>query len=381
MPLLPASFNATSLRATRHPGGTRFETASRLSRLATSFPGRSALCASLLLIGSAWTNAAHALCGTPDPNYPYPATVQVGSFPAVTTLKHVPVGQIMAHYDVDLVVSSVPGWANCASGSPNGQYGLTNPVTTLSPSGIDHVYATGIPGVGIRIRPASASNAYFYITPPPFAAPTPTTNVTLYAPRRLIVEFVRTAMGVGQGELIFDYETRFFIETRTAPTGSFHKIVGTALRTTLQQSTYFSSCHTPAADTRVDMGRAMIAEIKLGQAKEQAFSLDVHCEGMNPTAKPPVEVYLEGNAGRDGVLMLDGAGAAQVAKGVGIAVTDEAGVALPLAKQSTVPLEWQSSRPNVERYRLSGKARYVATDDEITAGKADATLTYVLQYN
>lgn len=101
---------------------------------------------------------------------------------------------------------------------------------------------------------------------------------------------------------------------------------------------------------------------------------------MNPATKPPVKVYFEGNAVRDGLLNLDNNRAPHVAKGVGIAVTNDKGVALPFTKENALPLTWQSSDPNVERYHFSGQARYVATTGEMTAGKADATLSYVLQY-
>ncbi|RIZ50943.1 hypothetical protein AXX04_29995 [Pseudomonas aeruginosa] len=57
------------------------------------------------------------------------------------------------------------------------------------------------------------------------------------------------------------------------------------------------------------------------------------------------------------------------------------GVDLPFAKARALALTWQSSVPDAEIYSFSGKARYVATGGDITGGKADATLTYVLEYN
>lgn len=60
-------------------------------------------------------------------------------------------------------------------------------------------------------------------------------------------------------------------------------------------------------------------------------------------------------------------------------MTNDKGKDVPFTKGGALPLTWQSSGTNLERYRFSGKARYVATTGEMTAGKADATLTYVLQ--
>ncbi|KPD28912.1 hypothetical protein AOA77_11900 [Pseudomonas paraeruginosa] len=57
------------------------------------------------------------------------------------------------------------------------------------------------------------------------------------------------------------------------------------------------------------------------------------------------------------------------------------GVALPFAKERAVSLAWRNSAPDAEIYGFSGKAKYVATGGEVIPGKADAVLTYVLEYN
>lgn len=350
--------------------------------MATSFPGKAAACLSLLLIGSAWTGAAFALCKFPVNGMTYPASTPINSLPTTIKLDHVAIGQPMAlpiTVPLALTITPAPSWAWCGN---DGEYGLTAPVTTLHLSSIPGVYETGIPGVGIRIKLIGNGNNHVHWTSgAPFTKSTPAQGTELYAPTKAVFEFVRTAMGVGKGSFSFDYETQFFIDTNyTTPKRPHYRIVGTSLRTSLEQDTYFTSCHTPRTVTDVNMGRAVVAEIKLGQAKEHAFSLDVQCEGMNPATKPPVKVYFEGNAVRDGLLNLDGGGAANVAKGVGIAVTSDKGMDVPFTKGGALPLTWQSSGTNLERYRFSGKARYVATTGEMTAGKADATLTYVLQY-
>ncbi|MGN7832920.1 fimbrial protein [Pseudoxanthomonas sp. 22568] len=370
------------MKTTARSPGKHATTSTPASRMATSFPRKAAACLSLLLIGSAWTGAAHALCGRPHNGMTYPDSTPIAPLPTTIKLDHVGIGQPMTKDPITvplaLTISIVPNWSWCGN---DGQYGLTTPKTTLQPSNIPGVYETGIPGVGVRIKLASDSNNGFWSSAAPFERSTPNTGGTLFAPTKAVFEFVRTAMGVGKGSFSFDYETQFFIDTNyTTPKRPHYRIVGTSLRTSLEQDTYFTSCHTPRTVTDVNMGRAVVAEIKLGQAKEHAFSLDVQCEGMNPATKPPVKVYFEGNAVRDGLLNLDGGGAANAAKGVGIAVTNDKGKDVPFTKGGALPLTWQSSEPNLERYRFSGKARYVATTGEMTAGKADATLTYVLQY-
>lgn len=354
------------------------DTSNPSSRMAVSFPRKAVACLSLLLIASAWTSAAHADCR----NYgaeSYPQQVSIKNFPASFTLKKANIGEIIATHTEYFYseTGSAPYW-NCG---PDDWYRMTPPKITLLASHLPQVYETGIPGVGIRIKFSTRINPRYYNLPPPInQSISQGGGGSLYPPQFVTIDFIRTAMGVGKGDFTFSYETEFSVQTKFPTAGSWHKIVGTSLRTTLKQDVYFTSCHTPRTVTDVNMGRAVVAEIKLGQAKEHAFSLDVQCEGMNPATKPPVKVYFEGNAVRDGLLNLDGGGAANVAKGVGIAVTNDKGKDVPFTKGGALPLTWQSSGTNLERYRFSGKARYVATTGEMTAGKADATLTYVLQY-
>ncbi|WP_261792992.1 fimbrial protein [Pseudomonas chlororaphis] len=205
----------------------------------------------------------------------------------------------------------------------------------------------------------------------------------MYFPNILSVEFVRTAMGVGKGDMPpFNYQTSFFIDTTyTTPTRATFNIQGTNLKTKLEHNAFFTSCFTPKTDTVVTMGRPAVAQISRGSVVDHPFALDVVCEGLNPTTKPPVKVYFEGNSVRDGLLNLNGAGQQGVAKGVGISLTTDSGAPLPFSKAKAVALDWQASGPGNEMYRFSGKARYIATGGEISVGRADATLTYILEYN
>lgn len=90
---------------------------------------------------------------------------------------------------------------------------------------------------------------------------------------------------------------------------------------------------------------------------------------------------LASNSPRDGMLLADGQGQAGMAQDMGVALTDSNGADLPFAKERALPTTWTSSGANTELYRFRGKARYVASGGEVKAGRADATLTYILQYN
>ncbi|WP_311776626.1 fimbrial protein [Pseudomonas aeruginosa] len=144
---------------------------------------------------------------------------------------------------------------------------------------------------------------------------------------------------------------------------------------------FFTTCSTQKSTIDVNMGRPTAYDIKRGAVPDHGFSLDVVCEGLNPSVKPPVKVYFEGNSIQDGLLNLTGRGEAGVAQGVGISLTSSKGAALPFTQARALPLDWLASGAGTEMYRFVGSARYVATGGKITAGKADSILTYILEYN
>ncbi|POA66643.1 fimbrial protein [Pseudomonas sp. GW531-T4] len=300
----------------------------------------------------------------------------IASLPATTTLKYAAIGKVMASYQVAVGRRS-GGWAWCSKS----EWGMTDVVTSLTSRGSQGLYDSGVPGVGIRIGHISEDGWY---TPsfPPFTNKG-INNFLLYFPKVVTIEFVRTDIGVGKGDMpSFNYKTNFFIDTSyTTPIRAVYAIEGTDLKTKFEHNAFFTTCYTPKSSTEVKMGRPAAEQVKRGSVQDVPFALDVVCEGLNPTVKPPVKVYFEGNSVRDGLLNLEGVGQPGVAKGVAISLTNDKNVALPFSQDKAVALDWQSSGPGTEMYRFAAKARYVPTGTEVAAGKADATLTYVLEYN
>ncbi|HCF2344625.1 fimbrial protein [Pseudomonas aeruginosa] len=337
-----------------------------------------ALRGTVILTSWIWATYSAAYCDLPSGPPPPPVTL-IKNFPATTKLNPAPIGGVMASFTITVAHASTGGWSWCTQSGPNGEWGVTAPVTNLNP--IDNgLFDTGVPGVAIRIKP---ERAYGTIPLPPFTYPTPKDGATLSFITKFTFDFIRTGMGIGKGDIIpFDYKTTFFIDTSyTTPRRAVYHIEGTNLHTKLEHNAFFTTCYTPKASTEIDMGTIYTGHVKQGAAPDVPFALNVVCEGLNPTIKPPVKVYFEGNAVRDGLLNLSGTGQQAVAKGVGISLTNDKGVALPFSKSKALPLVWQASGPGSEMYRFSAKARYVPTSGKITAGKADATLTYILEYN
>lgn len=241
------------------------------------------------------------------------------------------------------------------------------------------IYETGIPGVGVRFSVKADSNNWPYDKYIPFSVNTGDLEISL--PTVLFAYFVRIGVGVGRGQVQpFDLDVKFTINTNPVTEVILR---GTGMTIRLNQSFYYTSCHNATTDPIVKMGRPTIASVKQGNVSTQTFAMDIQCEGMNPSSKPPVKMYFEGNSPGTGRLSLDNAGQAGIAKGVELALTTGDGkTPLPFSRYGALSLRHTDTAPNVETYRFEGKARYVPTGTtEAKAGKADATMTYVLQYN
>ncbi|KAA5841237.1 fimbrial protein [Pseudomonas chlororaphis] len=330
-----------------------------------------------LTLGCIMGTSAYAAsyCNKPIASLPLNPS-SIASLPATTTLKYVAIGQVMASYEVKAGRYS-GGWVNCS----DSEWGMGEVVTSLVSRGSPGLYDSGVPGVGIRIGHRAGTN-WYTVRYPPFSF-VGIGNASQYFPDIVVIEFVRTDFGVGKGDMpSFDYKTNFFIDTNyTTPARAVFPIEGKGLKTRFEHNAFFTTCYTPKNSTEVNMGRPAAEQVKRGSVQDFPFTLDVVCEGLNPTVKPPVKVYFEGNSVRDGLLNLNGSGQSGVAKGVAISLTSDKNVALPFSKAKAAALDWQASGPSIEMYRFAAKARYVTTGAEVVAGKADATLTYVLEYN
>ncbi|MGU7785174.1 fimbrial protein [Burkholderia sp. PU8-34] len=304
-----------------------------------------------------------------------PSQLTAAPLPASLTLRAAAIGGVLTYYDVSL--SNYLTFYLCDGAEPWGMEQMT--VTLPLQDASKKIYESGIPGIGIRIAFMSTSGNWSTPFTPPFENKGRGPTVPLPTPDRMRVEFIRTGMAVGSGSITpFDVNTLYYMST--VPQTRI-PVKGTQLKTTLVNNIYFTSCYSPASAPTVNLGRPAIGELRQGNTLQKDFSLDIRCDGMNPTAKPPVSIYFDGNSPRDGLLLTDGQGQAGMAQGVGVALTNDKGVDLPFSKAKAMPMTWTSSGTNSEFYRFQGKARYIASGGEIKAGKADATLTYVLQYN
>lgn len=323
-----------------------------------------------LLLAAGWAGEAYAVCSPYPPGLPGSTTLS--ALPSSLVLQRVGIGQVMASARVS--TNGVGAWV-CQH---NDVHGMTAITGMLLADGYSNVYQTGIDGIGVRFGFQANHATWDGVLYPAFQVTTPTPTRDVHFPDNAIIEFIRTGAVVGSGAVSFDMSTQFYINT--SPMSSV-QINGSHLGTTLINNSYYSSCRNAGVDPTVDMQRATPSQIRNGTAAQHGFALDIRCDNAISGSRPPVKIYFAGSVVGSGLIALDRQGQNDVAKGVGVKLTDSVGAALPFSSSSALTLAWNSSSAGGDFYRFDGRARYAPIGGEITAGKGDATLTYVLQYN
>ncbi|KVZ49572.1 hypothetical protein WL18_05305 [Burkholderia ubonensis] len=238
----------------------------------------------------------------------------------------------------------------------------------LELSSYPKVYKTAIKGIGIKVGfqlNPSGTTVYY--------APYSWTTTSGYSPQSIVVELVRIDTGVGSGTL----STNFNV---TLSGGGMVYTIKSTGSTTVKNDVMFSGCSAVDAVVNVKMGQETTDRLRLGQVAERPFNFDVRCEGLKSTTLP-VKVYFAGDSSTDGLLALSGAGASGMASGIGISLVNDKGVKLPFDRSRSITIDHFRSDVGGEIYRFSGVAKYVLTTGEVKSGKADATMTYVIEYN
>ncbi|AZD02891.1 fimbrial protein [Pseudomonas chlororaphis] len=136
-----------------------------------------------------------------------------------------------------------------------------------------------------------------------------------------------------------------------------------------------SSCFLAQDNVKVNMGRVNASDFR-GQGSvmpSRDFSIDVLCNGSSALV-----LALDSSnqaAGYSGTVKLSSSG--QSAQGIGIQVLNAStGDYTPMALGQPQLMSWASS--GVNSIKLA--ARYIQTGSSVSGGKADGTLTFVLNY-
>ncbi|MND32074.1 Fimbrial protein [compost metagenome] len=327
------------------------------------------LCSTLFLLLALPAGAMAATCIWSLPQIkPLPPSFTAVP-PTLISLKRVQIGQVMASMDVPFNVPNYHMYT-CSEPSPLISYKVT-PTVNLQPSGIQGVWQTNIPGVGVALYIKSNPSLGGRL---PFSF-SPALNSQHYVAWSTSIDFIRTDVGVTAGKQTFGFNIDFvvpgFIQT---------KLIVQETLIDIENEAYFSSCETVDTKIEVPMGKETIANIRKGTVQEHPFKFDIRCMGLKPNAQfASARAYFEGDKQADGLLRLKAV--EESAKGVGIALTNDKGVKLPFTKSGAVGLDWNRSDARGEIYRFSGTAKYAPTTGEMEPGKGDATMSFVIDYN
>lgn len=142
---------------------------------------------------------------------------------------------------------------------------------------------------------------------------------------------------------------------------------------------YLMSCTADQKVVQVPMGAATVSSMRANASPVRSYDLDVTCED-GPTGVPPVKIYFVGETTPQGVLRLSEV--PHTATGVGIAVSDTNGNPLPFDRKKALRMTHVGRIKDIDRYHFQGRAQYVTIPErQLGPGRADAAMTYVLDYN
>lgn len=229
------------------------------------------------------------------------------------------------------------------------------------PSGVEHVYKTNVPGIGIML-----SRNQIYFDSPRFSYYTGASIAWSYADSsaiaRLIVIGPVSPGSVEPGEIGFiSFDGSPDSHAYTVTLGSPIPIVA-------------SSCSITTPSVNVKLDDIFSADLNaVGKtAKLKNFNVGLDCE-----ASAKVNVKLTGNKNTDtsasGVLQLTNAGSAGVAKGVGIQMLYNNA---PMVLDQNVLLK--TSTGGTETFTFG--AQYYQTKSDVSMGSANATATLDITY-
>ncbi len=301
------------------------------------------------------------------------------TFPATMNVAAAPVGGVLASSEVQYV--SWDGLAYTACWNSNLNFSITVPDGQLVP-GYKGVYKTNVDGIGVRFTFSGFGNTEL-IPPLTYYGSSNTGGGApiWYVPSKVRVELVRTATSVASGGTVSLAFSAVYDADKDSAGNVLRLYINGQGTTQVTNNVYFGGCKTTTPVTNVKMGKEGIQQIKSGQVAEHSFSLEVACGSNKPSNPLPVKVYFEGDNAATGLLRLSGSGTPGVAAGVGIALTSDKGVKLPFTQANALTMDWNRSSPDGEVYRFTATAKYAPTTGAITAGKGDATLNFVIQYN
>ncbi|EPB6601556.1 TPA: fimbrial protein [Pseudomonas aeruginosa] len=280
------------------------------------------------------------------------------------TLNLAPIGQRMSYqsFSLNTLTRSIDFKCPTKISYIHYSYKVDGPLE----DGYEDVYRTNLSGIGIRLvdfrlnKSLPFERSYLNAVKQIGRLPDP-----------LHVELVRTARDIQKGDLNVNYKIHVQVEDWDA---AEIEVVG---QVAITSSNYFSGC---SGEKRQDIRLGRVAIPLLDRQTPRNVRLSVLCTGLLPGSNLPVKIYFEGDNAGPGMLNLTPGGA----EGIGVALTTPAGVKLPFNQWAGLAMQWIQSEEGGERYTFEFNAKYaskVSSSLRIKPGRANAVLSYILDYN
>lgn len=252
----------------------------------------------------------------------------------------------------------------------------------ISPIG-NNVYATNIPGIGIRLYREAADASDFSGYYPYRRTLTPNQTYTL-SPGYFVMEVIKTAMTTGSGALVAGrYSTYYVSGQQNRP------FLTTTVLSNAPILIASSSCEIQnGVDSPVQLPTVMKSGFRaIGSTQgEQNFNLSILCNGGENNSGIPtsntISLSFDYNSDTSNNQVINNSAANAIkANGVGVELLwNMSGANKPIQKATKLNIGSVSSNQTVE-YDIPLTARYYQTATNVTAGEVKATATVTIQYD
>ncbi|WP_454666838.1 fimbrial protein [Acinetobacter calcoaceticus] len=252
----------------------------------------------------------------------------------------------------------------------------------ISPIG-NNVYATNIPGIGIRLYREAADASDFSGYYPYRRALTPNKAYTL-SPGYFVMEVIKTAMTTGSGALVAGrYSTYYVSGQQNRP------FLTTTVLSNAPILIASSSCEIQnGVDSPVQLPTVMKSGFRaIGSTQgEQNFNLSILCNGGENNSgiatSNMISLSFDYNSDNSNNQVINNSAANSIkANGVGVELLwNMNGANKPIEKASKLNIGMVSSNQTIE-YDIPLTARYYQTATNVTAGEVKATATVTIQYD
>ncbi|NUF35308.1 fimbrial protein, partial [Acinetobacter oleivorans] len=251
----------------------------------------------------------------------------------------------------------------------------------ISPIG-NNVYATNIPGIGIRLYREAADASDFSGYYPYRRTLTPNQTYTL-SPGYFVMEVIKTAMTTGSGALVAGrYSTYYVSGQQNRP------FLTTTVLSNAPILIASSSCEIQSGvDSPVQLPTVMKSAFRaIGSTQgEQNFNLSILCNGGENNSgiatSNTISLSFDYNSDTSNNQVINNSAANSIkANGVGVELLwNLNGANKPIQKATKLNIGSVSSNQTVE-YDIPLTARYYQTATNLTAGEVKATATVTIQY-